>query len=85
MKLNPRLSQKPLRTKINVKRIQSELEVDSLHIQYAHSLLCSLYISLDADKKNLFNSQEHLSLVIISFVLVTLMCDLGVVVWGEIR
>ena len=30
-----------------------------------------------ADKENLFNNQELLKLAIISFILMTLMCDLG--------
>ena len=33
----------------------------------------------DADKENLFNNQELPKLLIISFMLVTLMCDLGVI------
>ena len=36
-----------------------------------------LYIFHGADKENLFNNQELLLLVIISFILVTLMVDLG--------
>ena len=31
------------------------------------------------------NNQELLKLVIISFILVTLMCDSGVILYGEIR
>ena len=31
------------------------------------------------------HNQELLELVIISFILVTLMFDLGVILWGEIR
>ena len=46
--------------------------------QYAYSPYCSLYISLGADKENLFNNQEVLQLIIISFILLTLVCDLGV-------
>ena len=43
--------------------------------QLACSSYCSLYISLGAHMKNLFDCQELLELVIISFILVTLMCD----------
>ena len=42
-------------------------------------LFCSLYISKGTDEENLFNSQELLLLVIISFILVTLMCDSGLI------
>ena len=47
--------------------------------QYAYSPYCSLYISQGADKENLFNNQELLLLEIISFILITLMCDSGVI------
>ena len=47
--------------------------------QYASSPCCSLHISSDAHEENLFSNQEHLSLVIISFLYVTLMCDSGVI------
>ena len=38
---------------------------------------CSLYISYDTNKENLFNNQELLWLVIVSFIFVTLMCESG--------
>ena len=41
----------------------------------------TLYISKDADKENLFNNQELLSLVIVSSILVALKCDWGGIVW----
>ena len=41
---------------------------------YTQSPYCSPYISLDGNKENLFNSQELLYLVVISFT----MCNLGV-------
>ena len=47
--------------------------------QFAYSLFCSLYISWNADKENLFNNQELYKLVIISFILMTLMFDSGVI------
>ena len=47
--------------------------------QFAYSLYCSLYISWNADKENLFNNQEIYKLVIISFILMTLMFDSGVI------
>ena len=46
--------------------------------QFAYSLYCSLYISGNADKENLFKNQELYKLVIISFILMTLMFDSGV-------
>ena len=44
---------------------------------YVYSPSCSLYISYGADKENLFNNQELLKFVIISFILVTLIIDSG--------
>ena len=40
---------------------------------------------LGADKENLFDDQEPLKLEIISFILMTLMCDSGMMLLGEIR
>ena len=40
---------------------------------------------LGTDKENLFDDQEPLKLEIISFILMTLMCDSGVMLLGEIR
>ena len=48
------------------------------------SILFSIHF-LGADKENLFNNQELLQLVIIFCILVTLMCDSGVIQRGEIR
>ena len=45
---------------------------------------CSSYISLGADKENLFNNQELYQLDIISFILTASMCDLGVILSREI-
>ena len=44
-----------------------------------------LYISYGIDKENLFNNQELLWLVTISFILMALMCDSGMILKGEIR
>ena len=50
-------------------------------------ILCiiSIYISQDADNENLFNDEDqaYLWLVIISFILVTLMCNSGVGIVGR--
>ena len=48
-----------------------EAGVNSFTPQYAYSPYCSLYISYCAGKENLFNNQEFLQLIIISFVIVT--------------
>ena len=50
-----------------------------------HILHTILYISKGADEENLFNNQEFHELVIISFILMTLMFDSGVIFYGEIR
>ena len=47
--------------------------------QYAYSPYCSLYIPWCAGKENLFNNQEFLRLIIISFIIMTLMLDLGMI------
>ena len=49
--------------------------------QLASSLHRSPYTSLSADKENLFNNQELLLLAIISFILVRLMCDSGMILY----
>ena len=49
------------------------------------STCCSPYISWCAGKENLFNNQEVLQLIIISFIFMTLMLDLGIILKGEIR
>ena len=46
---------------------------------YPYSPYYSLYISQGADKENLFNNQQLLQSVIISFILMTLMCDSRVI------
>ena len=43
------------------------------------------YISLRADKENLCNNQECPLQVIMSFILVILMCDSGVMLWGKVE
>ena len=48
-------------------------------------LLTVLYTLLGADMENLFNNQELLYFVIISYILLTLIFDSGVILWGEIR
>ena len=44
-----------------------------------YSLYCSLYIYQGAERENLFNSQGLHWLVIIFFILMTLMCNAGVI------
>ena len=50
-----------------------------------YSPLCSLYVFLVTYKDNLFNNQELLKLVIISFILVALTFVSGVKFHGGIR
>ena len=49
------------------------------------SLYYSLYVPNCTHKENLLNNQELLNIVIISFTLMTLMFELGVILLGEIR
>ena len=53
--------------------------------QHAHSPYCFPYNSYGADKENLSINLENIQLVIISFILMTLMCDAGVIKLGELR
>ena len=50
-----------------------------------HILHTVLYTSSCAGRENLFDNQEVLQLITISFILITLMFDLGVILKGEIR
>ena len=52
---------------------------EEMVIAYVYSPYPILYISYGADKENLFNNQELLQLLVIYFILVTLMCDLWVI------
>ena len=56
----------------------------SLHM-YVNSPFCFLYISYGSDKENLFNNQERLLLVIISFILKTLVFYSVVILRGEMK
>ena len=55
-----------------------------LHM-YVCSPFCFLYISYGSDKNNLFNNQERLLLVIISFILKTLVFYSVVILRGEMK
>lgn len=62
--------------------------IDSLIMpfhQYVYSLYCSICISYDSYKENLFDNYVLLLLVIISFTLMTFTFDSPLVVWEEIR
>ena len=59
--------------------------LDNTLISVCIFLIMFLYISYGADKENLFNNQELLLLVVISFILVPLIFDSGVILQGEIR
>ena len=59
--------------------LKVNIYVNTLHHNFImYILFCSLYISKGTDEENLFNSQELLLFVIISFILMTVMCDSGV-------
>ena len=59
--------------------------LDNTLISVCIFLIMFLYISYGADKENLFNNQELLLLVVISFILVPLIFDSGVILQEEIR
>ena len=52
-----------------------KLILDAPYHQHKYTLYSSLYISLGADKENLINNLELLSMVIISYILMTLLFD----------
>ena len=52
---------------------------------YIYSSYCSPHISCGTDQENLWGNQGVLLLVIKSFVLITLMCDLAVILQVEMR
>ena len=54
-------------------------------LQFPYSPHSSLYFSFGIGKENLFNNQELLWLVIISPILMPLLFDCGMILWGEIR
>ena len=54
-------------------------------MDHTYSPHCSLHISYITDKENVFNDQEHPQIWIISFVVVTLMLELPVIIKIEIR
>ena len=54
-------------------------------LQFPYSPHSSLYFSFGIEKENLFNNQELLWLVIISPILMPLLFDCGMILWGEIR
>ena len=60
------------------------ISLNALH-QFVFFPYCSLYTSNVTKKDYLFKNQEPLQLVIIVFILVTFMCDSGVILYGEIR
>ena len=67
-----------------------EVKTAIFHLLYTHICMhilhtVLLYISFGADKENLCNNQELCYLVTISFILMTVMCDSGVMMLGEIR
>ena len=60
--------------------LKVNIYMNTLHHSFImYILFCSLYISKVTDEDNLFNSQELLFFVFISFILVTVMCDSGLI------
>ena len=54
--------------------------LNTLHHNFImYILFCSLYISKGTDEENFFNSEELLLFMIISFILMTVMCDSGLI------
>ena len=63
---------------INLQEEEHEADLILLHPNISthilHTVLC-IFPSYSVDKENLFNSQELLQLVIISFILEAFMCE----------
>ena len=64
---------------------QRNLKSCRLFTAIASSPYCCLHISWAAHREYWFDNQDILKLVIISSILLTLMFDSGVTLWGEIR
>ena len=64
---------------------QRNLKSRRLFTAIASSPYCCLHISWAAHREYWFDNQDILKLVIISYILLTLMFDSGVTLWGEIR
>ena len=67
---------------INLQEEEHEADLILLHPNISthtlHTVLC-IFPSYSVDKENLFNSQELLQLVIISFILEAFMCESRVI------
>ena len=69
--------------------VDQQINVSALHVIFrytmiymnitVHNLLTVLYISYGTGKDNFLNTQEPLQILIISFILMTLMCDSTVI------
>ena len=60
--------------------LKVNIYMNTLHHNFImYILFCSLYISKGTDEENLFNSEELLLFMIISFILMTVMCDSGLI------
>ena len=71
--------------------VDQQINVSALHVIFrytcsmiymninVHNLLTVLYISYGIGKENFLNTQEPLQILIISFILMTLMCDSTVI------
>ena len=59
--------------------------VVTIVFMYLYSTHCFLYISDSTDEESLFDNQEFVKLMIISFILMTFEIDSRVMLLGEIR
>ena len=69
--------------------MDQQINVSALHVIFRYTmiymnitvrnLLTVLYISYGTGKENFLNTQEPLQMLIISFILMTLMCDSTVI------
>ena len=59
--------------------------INPLHPNTSMYILHTVLYFYGADEENLFTDQKLLLLVIISFILITLVCDSRVIFEGEIR
>ena len=69
---------------IHNKRLEKDI-INPLHPNTSMHILHTVLYFYGADEENLFTDQKLLLLVIISFILITLVCDSGVILLGEIR
>ena len=64
---------------VAITRHSITFSIVTIVFMYLYSTHCFLYISDSTDEESLFDNQEFVKLMIISFILMTLICDCEVI------